>query len=554
MGSSPAVPFAGGRGTYRRRPARGARRNGADIAVTRRVVTDDQREVLEVLSRPDTYGPSRPEVTRIDTHSAAVFLAGDRALKLKRAVRYDYLDFSTVERRRRFCEAELALNARTAPGLYRRVVALTREPDSHLVLDGTGPPVEWLLEMTRFDGEALCDRMAERHALALPSMQTLGQVVAAMHAGAPACPGRGGAAAMRWVIDGNADAFEAFGEALVPGGEHRRLTALARVWLDRLATRLDARAARGARRQCHGDLHLRNIVMLDGRPTPFDAIEFNDDLTCIDVWYDVAFLLMDLWRRRLSRHANVVMNEYARATGDLDGLAALPLFLACRAAVRAKTGVTAATLAAGAAARLPLLDGARAYLALALELLTPRPAALVAIAGFSGSGKSTQAGLLAPDLGPVPGALHLRSDVIRKDLFGVPALEPLPGTAYSPEVSTRVYRCLRERAAAALAAGHAVVCDAVYADASERDALASVARQAGVPFAAVWLDAPDATLLSRVTARRHDASDATADVVRRQLERGVAPTDWLRLDGTGDAEATQARVRVALGAAGITPR
>jgi len=530
------------------------RPNGAKLAVRNRVVTDDQREVLELLSRPDTYGPSRPAVARIDTHSAAVFLAGDRALKLKRAVRYDYLDFSTVERRRRFCEAELALNARTAPALYRRVVALTREPDGRLALDGTGPPVEWLLEMTRFDGEAVCDRMAERHALALPSMQTLGQVVAAMHAGAPACPGRGGAAAMRWVVDGNAEAFEALGEALVPHGEHRRLTALAHGWLDRLAARLDARAARGARRQCHGDLHLRNIVMLEGRPTPFDAIEFNDDLTCIDVWYDVAFLLMDLWRRRLTRHANVVMNEYARATGDLDGLAVLPLFLACRAAVRAKTGATAASLAASADSRLTLLDGARGYLALALGLLTPHPAALVAIGGFSGSGKSTQAGLVAPDLGPVPGALHLRSDLIRKDLFGVPALDTLPGAAYSPEIGALVYRCLRERAAAALEAGHAVVCDAVYADAAEREALAAVARQAGVPFAAVWLDAPDAMLLSRVMARRHDASDATADVVRRQLAGGMAPGDWVRLDGTGDAEATQARVREALVSAGIALR
>ncbi len=132
------------------------------------MVIDDQREVLTVLSRPATYGPSCQAVERIDTHSAAVFLTGDRAFKLKRAVRYDYLDFSTVERRRQCCEAELALNARTAPSIYRRVVPLTRDGHGSLVLDGPGLPVEWLLEMRRFDGDALCDRLAERGALSLP--------------------------------------------------------------------------------------------------------------------------------------------------------------------------------------------------------------------------------------------------------------------------------------------------------------------------------------------------------------------------------------------------
>ncbi len=516
------------------------------------MVIDDQREVLAVLARPATYGPPCPAIERIDTHSAVVFLAGDRAFKLKRAVRYDYLDFSTVERRRRCCEAELALNARTAPGIYRRVVALTRDPDGRLVLDGSGPPVEWLLEMTRFDGEALCDRLAERRALGLPAMQTLAHAVAAMHASASTCRSRGGAASMGWVIDGNAAAFETLGDVLLESARHRALTARAQDHCHRLASQLDARAALDRVRQCHGDLHLRNIVMLDGRPTPFDAVEFNDDLTCIDVWYDVAFLLMDLWRRSLPRHANVVMNEYARASGDLDGLALLPLFLSCRAAVRAKTSATAAGLADRPEARASLAAAARDYLALALELLEPPAPALVAVGGFSGSGKSTQAGALAPELGAVPGALHLRSDVIRKDLFGVPAHETLPTAAYAPEHGQRVYARLRELAAAALAAGRAVVLDGVYADADQRAAVAALAREAGVRFAAVWLDAPDATLLSRVAARRGDASDADAEVVRQQLANVQPPEDWVRLDATGDAEATGRQLRAAVAARGIT--
>ena len=314
---------------------------------------------------------------------------------------------------------------------------------------------------------------------------------------------------MRWVIDGNAEAFASFAEELLPQARHRVVTARARALCERLAPRLDARAARGLVRQCHGDLHLRNIVLLDGRPTPFDAVEFNDAISHIDVWYDVAFLLMDLWRRGLRRHANVVLNEYARATGDLVGLAVLPLFLACRAAVRAKTSATAATLAAGDEARASLAGTARTYLALAESLLEPRAAALVAIGGFSGSGKSTQGALLAPDLGPVPGALHLRSDILRKDMFGVPAHDTLPAAAYTPDIGARVYARLAEMAAATLTTGHAVVCDAVYAEPAARAAIAAVAARAGVPFAATWLDAPDATRLSRVTARR---LHATADM------------------------------------------
>lgn len=504
------------------------------------------------MSRPATYGPECAHVERIDTHSAAVFLAGPRAVKLKRAVRYDYLDFSTVERRRQCCEAELAINRRTAPSLYRRVVALTREADGRLVLDGQGPPVEWLLEMARFDGEALCDRLAERRALGVPAMQALGQAVAAMHQSAPACQtGRSGTEAMGWVIDGNAASFTEFGGPMFDPPRHQLLTTRSRSALQRLAPRLDARAARGLVRGCHGDLHLRNIVMLDGRPTPFDAVEFNDDLTCIDVWYDVAFLLMDLWRRGLPRHANVVMNEYVRVTGDVDGLAVLPLFLSCRGAVRAKTSATSAALTAGTGARSALAETARTYLELALTLLAPAPAALVAIGGFSGSGKSTQAAMLAPHLGPAPGALHVRSDVVRKDLLSHPHEEVLPASAYAPDVSRRVQAHMREVAAAALRAGHAVVCDAVYADAEDRGALAQVAAAAGVPFAAVWLEAPAATLLSRVAARRQDVSDANADVVRLQLSRLRPPGDWLHVDAAGPAEETEARLRRALRERGI---
>jgi aminoglycoside phosphotransferase family enzyme/predicted kinase len=510
------------------------------------VVTEDQSELIAFLSRPATYGPACPDVERIETHSAVVFLAGDRAFKLKRAVRYDYLDFSTVDRRRRFVEAELALNRPAAPSLYVRVAAVTRDADGRLHLDGPGSPVEWLLEMTRFDNDQLCDRLAERGALPLDAMPALARAVAALHDQAARRPEHGGTAGIRWVVDGNQSAFGEFGDEVFPNADRRRLASLVAPALAGQTRRLDDRQRGGFVRQCHGDLHLRNLVMLDGRPTPFDAVEFNDEIACIDVMYDLAFLLMDLCRRELREHANAVVNEYCRVTEDVDGLALLPLFLSCRAAVRAKTSATSASLADQTAAP-PLAAAARDYLRLAARFLEPPAAILVAIGGPSGTGKSSIARAIASDLGPAPGALVLRSDVIRKMLHGVGPDTPLGADAYTAEASARVYARLAELAKAAVAAGHAVVCDAVYARRADREALARLADDFGVPFRPVWLDAPVDVLTARVAGRRGDASDATPAVVRQQLAQLEPPDGWAHVDAAGDLGTTIARVRECLG-------
>ncbi|HUU33458.1 MAG TPA: AAA family ATPase [Vicinamibacterales bacterium] len=517
------------------------------------MVTEDQRDVVALLLRPGTHGPACHAVEQIETHSAMVFLAGDRALKLKRAVRYDYLDFSTVERRRQCCEAEVALNRRLAPALYRGVVAVTLEPDGTLALAGAGTPVEWLVDMTRFDGAALADRLAEAGKLPLDHMPGLAGTVARFHMNAEWRLDHGGAVGIRWVVEGNRAAFVEFGEALGAAAARTRLADDAARVLDAVAATLDRRQRAGLVRQCHGDLHLGNIVLLDGTLTPFDAVEFNDDISCIDVGYDLAFLLMDLCHRALPRHANLVLNEYLRNTGDLDSLALLPLFLSCRAAVRAKTNATAATLAA-APERLVLLEAARQYLDLAQAFLAPPAPVLVAIGGLSGAGKSTAAALVAPLVGPAPGALHLRTDVIRKALCGVAPLDRLPGDAYAADVTARVYERIRRDAGTALAAGHAVVCDGVFGAAAERRALADVSGRAGVPLVALWLDAPEATLLARVERRRDDASDATAEVVRSQVAHTPPPADWTRVDASGAAEVTAARVISLLTARGVPCR
>ena len=273
---------------------------------------------------------------------------------------------------------------------------------------------------------------------------------------------------------------------------------------------------------------LRNIVLLDGRPTLFDGVEFNDEISCTDVLYDLAFLLMDLWRRRLPRHANAVWNRYLAETGDLDGVPLLPLFLSCRAAVRAKTSATAAQLQNDVHRRNELHGLAREYLAMAEHLLHPPDPSLIVVGGLSGSGKSTLALGLAPLVGAVPGAVVLRSDETRKRLCGVPLLERLGPEGYSSPVSERVYATLAERAALTVRGGHSAVVDAVYARASDRQTIEQVAAAASVPFIGLWLDASEPVLIARTERRHNDPSDADANVIRMQSAQGAGEIGWCR--------------------------
>jgi aminoglycoside phosphotransferase family enzyme/predicted kinase len=515
------------------------------------MITEDQTAIVEFLTSPATHGGVT--VDRVDTHASCIFLAGPRAYKLKRAVRFDYLDFSTSERRRLFCEAELRLNQRTAPSIYRRVVAVTREADGSLALNGSGVTIEWLVEMNRFPQEALFDRLAAAGQLDLSLMSPLAEAIAAFHAAAERRLDHGGTTGMAWVVDGNAAGFAEFGTTCLDEAASARLIDDSRHELDRQAGLLDSRRESGFVRQCHGDLHLRNIVLLDGRPTLFDGVEFNDEISCTDVFYDLAFLLMDLWRRRLPRHANALFNRYLRETADWGGVALLPLFLSCRAAVRAKTSATAARLQSEPNRRSELEESAREYLAMAGELLHPPGPTLMAVGGFSGSGKSTLAFGLAPVIGAVPGAVVLRSDEIRKQLCGVSTLDRLGPAGYTAGVSDRVYRTLAKRARAVLSSGHTVIVDAVHASSEDRQAIERVARDAGVLFVGLWLDAPQETLIARSSRRRNDPSDADADVIRMQSGLETGPIDWRRLDASAPPERVLESARASLGLAPSHP-
>jgi len=515
------------------------------FVTTYQMITEDQTEVIAFLASPGAHGGAA--VACIETHASVVFLAKDRALKLKRAVKYDYLDFSTADRRREMCEAEVRLNRRTAPQLYRGTVPVTRESDGTLAVGGSGKAVDWLVDMIKFDQERLLDRLAAAGHLEPGLMAPLARGVAHLHDVAARRRDHGGRTGMQWVIDGNADAFrgaiDIFDRRACDG-----LIERSRRELERIATALDSRRDAGLVRECHGDLHLRNIVMLDGTPTLFDGIEFNDELSCIDVVYDLAFLLMDLWRRHLPRHANAVLNAYLPETADYDAVSLLPLFLSCRAAVRAKTSATSSTLQAEEQRASALRRLAVEYLDLAGEFLSSAPLVMAAVGGFSGAGKSTLAAALAPTVGPAPGAVVLRSDTIRKRLHGLPELQPLAPEGYTPEVSRRVYDALAERARAIASAGHTVIADAVFASEDDRGAIERAADDAGVPFIGIWLDAPEPLLRDRTSRRVADASDANPDVVGMQHARGAGRIDWHRIDASAAPDVVLGRVEQLIGA------
>jgi aminoglycoside phosphotransferase family enzyme/predicted kinase len=491
----------------------------------------DQAAVLDFMASPGAYPSVHGKVERFETHASVVFLAGPRAYKIKRAVKYPFLDFSSLELRRRALFNELRLNRRTAPHLYLEVLPITLDESGKFHISGQGEIVEWVLVMRRFDQANLLDRMAEEGRLPLAAMPQLARVIAGFHRNANRFLGaEESVSALLAVIEDNA-AVLAGKKGVVPAEMLATVDQASRGALAALALLLRARAQGGYVRHCHGDLHLGNIVEIDGVPVLFDAIEFDDAIATIDVLYDLAFLLMDLGARGLPVHANAALNAYLEAcgdTGDLIGLAALPLFLSMRAMIRAKVELLRADLKpesrAAAQAR------AASYVLLARNHLERKRPELIAVGGLSGSGKSSVAGALAPQIGAFPGAVHVRSDVERKRLFSVPSEERLPRSAYAAEVSDIVYTICRKRALMALEGGHSVIVDAVHAKKEERDAVAEIAARTGAAFTGLWLDAPADTMRGRIAGRVGDASDATPAVLDEQLQYDLGQQNFAVVD------------------------
>lgn len=507
--------------------------------------SQSQDEVFAFLADPHAHGGH--QVTRIDTHGAAVFLAGDRVLKVKRAVKFPFLDYSTLDKRKAACEAELEVNRPFAPQIYLGVVAITKDRAGKLSLDGDGEPVEWALEMQRFDENATLDRLADDGKIDAGLADELGRVVALAHRKTPVADAGQWIAALGAYVEQNDEAFKEW-PALFPAEDAKAFTDASRRLLKDLQPLLRQRGELGLIRRGHGDLHLGNIALIDSKPVLFDAIEFDPVVASGDVFYDLAFLLMDLVGRNLRPQANIVLNRYladTRRDDDLDALAALPFFMAMRAAIRAK--VTAAKLNhTGNDRKKSIEDSARAYFTLATRLISPPSPMLIAVGGLSGTGKSVLARALASYIPPEPGAVVLRSDVMRKRLFDTAETEKLPKEAYKPEVSETIYNMLYEQTQRVLAAGHSAIIDAVFAKADEREPVAELANASRVPFRGLFLTADIETRIKRVGGRIKDASDADAEVVRKQADYDLGAINWVEIDASGTPDDTLTRTRKAL--------
>lgn len=499
---------------------------------------DEQSEIIAFLREPGSYDPTPKTVERIETHGAMVFLAGDDVFKIKRCVKYHYMDFSTLEKRRVACARELEINQPQAPEIYLGLTAITREVDGSLAFDGKGVPVEWAVHMRRFAQEDILDHVALSGGLTQGLTRQLAEKISTFHDQAPRVKGRVSPHAGGKTLGGIIPSLKAFSEQIKPE-DLRQFESLVQAQIKACTDILNQRAQSGFVRRCHGDLHLQNIVLIENQVTLFDAIEFDERLAEIDVLYDLAFLLMDLEHCGLHAQANFLLNHYLLKQATLlnyQGLKLMPLFLALRAAIRAMV-----TLHHGQAVGQisdDLTATAQAYFTQALDYLTPPPAHLVVVGGFSGTGKSTLAALLTAKFGAAPGALHLRSDLERKAMFQVEETQRLGADAYTRDATQDVYDKLSKKASLALSAGHSVVLDAVFSTREERDIVEAVAQDLGIGFTGLWLTAPEACLIERVGNRVGDASDATSRIVTQQLERGAGTIDWHMVDAGGTQQET----------------
>jgi aminoglycoside phosphotransferase family enzyme/predicted kinase len=489
-------------------------------------VPTEQTEAAALLQRLSGRPP-------VETPISAVFVGRLTAWKLKKAVRMPFADFTAIDDRHRLLLRELELNKPFAPALYRDVAAIVRTKHDTLAItpEPEGCPVlDWVLRMAPVPENWFCTHPDALAQLTPPRLEALADLIATRHGALAPVEGWDSAGALNAVIEENVVSAR---EAGLPDAQVARWHDAAKREAQARRPWLQARAEAGFVRRAHGDLHLGNILLWQGTPMPFDALEFDEAMATIDLGYDIAFLLMDLAVTLDRTAANCVLNRYIARTGDIGLLAGLPLFMGLRAMVRAHV------LARGGH------EKAAAYLDAALQHLEDgagAPALVVAVGGLPGSGKSTLARRIAPTLGPSPGAAILRSDAIRKRQHGLAPEQRLPAAAYTEEANRAVMEELIAGIRAGAAGRHTIIADATFMDLAWREAAEQAAREAGARFHGIWLDASLPVLEARVAARRNDVSDASVDVLRAAAKADTGTISWTRVDATDGARAA---VRVA---------
>lgn len=488
----------------------GGSRSGSDRE--NRAAVDARAQALLVRSWPG-------RIRVVETHISYVLLAGRYAYKIKKPVNFGFLDFSTLEKRRQYCDEEIRLNGRLAPEIYLGVVPIAGTPDVPEP-EGCGEPIEYAVKMRRFAQSSLLDRRLARGEVAPELIDALADRIAAFHDGAARCPAGApyGSPAVVWAAV--AENFRQLRQYLpeADAGALAGVEAWSRVGADRLGALIAARRNDGMVRECHGDLHLGNIALFRGRPLIFDCIEFNPNLRWIDVINEVAFMVMDLEERGRADYGRRFLSRWLERSGDFVGLPLLVFYQVYRALVRAKVAAIRAGQQAGEKRRRELAVCTQ-YLDYAARITLPRKRFLALMHGISGAGKSWAAQILLE----AAGAVRLRSDVERKRLAGLPMFADSRSAVgdgiYSTEMTAATYARLAELARGVLAAGYPVVVDAASLKAWQRELFRRVASELEVPFLLVHCRAPEAILRCRLAAREAaaDASEADAAVLARQM-------------------------------------
>ncbi|MEH6403449.1 MAG: AAA family ATPase [Sneathiella sp.] len=509
--------------------------------------TAQQQEILTFLkNKPhlwDTKTSYPDDIERIETHGATVLLGKHHALKLKKAVYFDHMDYSTPEQRRLFCEKELILNRKSAPTLYLDTVPIYTNLETGFSFDASGLVADHLLKMRRFPKGNRLDEFIEREDLSLELQEKLADAVISLHKSASIVTDKEKVPNFYDVIHKNFQQLDHFCPNILNLAEvedyRQHLNECVAQQQNLLMSRINEQWVRWG----HGDLHLQNICLLDDEPLLFDAIEYQDAFVISDILYDLSFLIMDLWERGLKAAANSIFNRYLTGMDcmmDPHGFEALklfPFYLSMRAGIRTHVAGNRFLQSHEVKDKAAFADQTRQLFESSNTYLAPPPPQMIAIGGYSGSGKSTLARHLAPYIGAAPGAVRIRSDEIRRQLIGWDEFSKMPQSAYTSEKSATVYSQMALCAQAVLTSGHSVILDAVLDRESDQLSFEKIAKNLHIPFTGIWLNVDQKIMATRIEGRTRDASDATIQVLEQQVSRNNKKNStWLQLDASGTAE------------------
>jgi aminoglycoside phosphotransferase family enzyme/predicted kinase len=458
-----------------------------------------------------------------ETHLSWVILTGTYAYKIKKAVRFNFADFSTVEQRHHYCREELRLNRRLAASMYLDVVAINRS-DTGIRIAGSGPTVDYAVKMRQFPASQLLSSFIETHELPPELLDGLADQIARFHCSLPAAPADSAFGSADSILLAARDNFETLEGILHEPWKStcRQIRRKVEAHIDRQHPLFEERRAGGMIRECHGDLHLANMFLEHDQVTVFDGIEFNDDFRWIDIISEIAFTVMDFEDRGRQEAGWRLLNRWLEATGDYAGVRVLPFYLCYRAMVRAKVAGLQARGVPPHAHRMQTLAGQfDTYLHLAESYATRHSPAVIITSGMSGSGKSFHTQTLLERLP----AIRVRSDVERRRVTPTPHSDDvdhgIDHGRYSPEATATVYQSLLHHAEAIVSAGLPAIVDATFLRANFRYQFRALAERLEIPFVILSFESPEPVLRARIRERRelgNDASEATIDILKWQIQ------------------------------------